>query len=90
MVRERAISMSFAIVGRRRAGLPSLRHIPAAYFGQRANQAIDLLIGMQRRRGEAQALGASRHGGVVDRLDIDAKPQKQLVGYGLATLGVAH
>ena len=46
VVRERAISMSFAIVGRGRAGLPSLRHIPAPDFAQRGNQAIDLLIGM--------------------------------------------
>jgi hypothetical protein len=44
--RERAISLSFAIVGCRRAGYPSLRHIPAPDFGQRGDQAIDMLIRM--------------------------------------------
>jgi hypothetical protein len=43
--RERAISLSFAIVGCRRAGDPSLRHIPPD-FGQRGDQAIDMLIRM--------------------------------------------
>jgi len=77
-------------VGRRRADHPVLRDIPVPDFRQCRNQPLDLLIGMKRGRGQAQALGASRDRWVVDRLDIDMKAQEQFVGYGLAVLRVAH
>ena len=38
---------------------------------------------------DAQALGAARHGRVVDRLDVDAVLLEQQVGRRLAGLGVA-
>src|SRR5215204_4825652 len=41
---------------------------------------------VQRRRGDAPALAAARHGRVVDRLDIDAVVREEPVGRGLAGL----
>ena len=40
-------------------------------FGQRIGQAIDILIRMQRRRRDAQALCAAGNRRIVDRLNID-------------------
>jgi hypothetical protein len=39
--------------------------------------------------GQAQALGAARHGWVVDRLNVDPVALQQLVAGGLAEAGVA-
>ena len=39
---------------------------------QRLNQVLDIGVGMMRRWGDAQPLGAARHGRMVDRLNIDA------------------
>ena len=38
----------------------------------RPRSILDHLVAMRGRRREAQPLGAARHGGIVDRLDIDA------------------
>src|SRR5215472_4355823 len=42
------------------------------YIAQRGHQRLDVGLAVERARGEAQALGAARHGRVVDRLDVDA------------------
>src|SRR6266566_4254566 len=38
---------------------------------ERPYQVVEVLFGMQRRRRNAQALGAARHGRIVDRLQVD-------------------
>ena len=51
---------------------------------QRSDEMVDVLVGMQRRRCDAQALGLLRHRRIVDRLDIDAAIVEQQVGDPLA------
>ncbi len=55
---------------------------------QRVAQGFDHHVGMERRRGDAQPLGALGHGRVVDRLDVDIVPVHQHVGGCLAGLGL--
>src|SRR5690348_6698178 len=82
--------MRAAIVGYRRARNPVLRRISAPDLLQRSNQPVNLLIGMQRGRSETQTLDATRDCGIVDRLDINAETNEQLVTYGLATLRITN
>ena len=51
---------------------------------KRVDQMIHLLVGVHRRRREAHALGAPRHGRVVDRLHVDAVVAQQDVRHRLA------
>jgi len=42
---------------------------PRPHVDEPADQRVDVGVAVQWRRGQAQALGAARHGRVVDRLD---------------------
>src|SRR6516162_11777158 len=59
------------------------------HVAESGDERFDVVVAMQRARGQAQALGAARHGRVVDRLHIDTMALQQLVGGGLAENGVA-
>ena len=52
------------LAARQRACLPQL--------GQRMDEIVHLLVCVHRRRRQPDALGAARHGRIVDRLHVDA------------------
>lgn len=56
---------------------------------ERANQVAHHLLAVSGGRGNAQTLLAAGHGGVVDRLDVDAVRAQELVRGRLADLGIA-
>ncbi|MPL74811.1 hypothetical protein SDC9_20630 [bioreactor metagenome] len=54
-----------------------------------AHKLVDLLQIVHRRGGEAQPLGAARHGREIDRLHVDAEFLEQHVRQRLGVLGIA-
>ena len=62
---------------------------PGPHVAECRDQGLDVGVAVQRRGGQAQALGAARHGRVIDRLDIDAVTLQKLVAGGFARAGVA-
>src|SRR5260221_13172369 len=68
--------------------LDGLRHFGQTnirpYLHQRLYQMFDIGVGVMRRRGNPQPLGASRHRRIVDRLDINAIAIDQCVADLLA------
>ena len=60
-----------------------------AQLGQSGEGAVDVLIGVGRHEGEAQAGRAGRDGGGADALGIDAAGQQGL-GDGHGLVGLAH
>ncbi len=57
---------------------------------QRLCQMLDVGVAVHRRRRDAQALGAARHGRIVDRLDIDVVFGQKPVADALAGHRVSH
>ena len=58
--------------------------------GERIYKVLDVCIGVERRWGYAQALGAARHGGVINRLHIDVVPIEQQIANVLALHRIAN
>ena len=51
---------------------------------------IDLRVGVQWRRRQAQPFGSTRYGRVVDGLNIDAMMLEQAIGHSLAMHGITN
>src|ERR671918_624129 len=63
---------------------------PEPKLFQRIGQAEDLLRTVKRPRGEPDALSTPRHGGIVNRLNVDREFLKQGIGEGLAANWIAY
>ena len=63
-------AVAYAAAGARQAARRKVSRVHTSPSA--GDQRLDVLVAVLRRRREAQALGAARHGRVVDRLDIDA------------------
>src|SRR6266849_11182246 len=61
---------------------PQFEPIPNVHQG--FSKAIDQLVIMIRRRRDPQPFQPSRHGRVIDRLDVDAVIRQQEIGRHLA------
>lgn len=66
------MSRAWRAPGRMRSLTPSEQPLIRPHCGQRLDQMVDVLLGVARVGRDPQPLGAARHGGVVDRLDVDA------------------
>ena len=85
-----------ARAGRRAEGGLAQRHAASLcrcpislHTSRSAATSWSIAVVVQRRGRDAQALGAARHGRVVDRLDVDAVPLEQQVARRLAAHRVA-